>query len=365
MKKAILFGVGTALLLTIQPAEASDISQEARWFNLIAEIRSAGKYLGELNLQGNSGFDVSPRQRAFAAAREAIDTADKAFGQSHPYKGTALWILATLYARTGDYAQAEVFFEQASPFFESSKNTQRLAELLDNLGATYYANKKFDKAIPVLEHSLAIREESLGKDHPDISNGLTYLQMSYKAIQDDKKAQAIQVRREEISRNHPAESTWMNTDLLVGFPYFEEEDSRRESNYMTSLHDAEASARKDGLPVVAEALDVLAAFHAYREEAADAGPYYQRAVEVREDALGPEHVEVAEALARFANFLSFQKSIGEWEEAEPLYERAIAILETNPDSNAELLKDTKEMYAAMLLQWTGSPEPRAQRKPKS
>jgi tetratricopeptide (TPR) repeat protein len=56
----------------------------------------------------------------------------------------------------------------------------------------------------------------------------------------------------------------------------------------------------------------------------DAEPLFQRALAIREKALGPEHLDVATSLNNLA--LVYQAQ-GKYADAEPLYKRSLEILE--------------------------------------
>src|SRR6266508_1872735 len=77
-------------------------------------------------------------------------------------------------------------------------------------------------------------------------------------------------------------------------------------------------------PDVSQAINSLATLHYYKGEYTKAEPLYQRALAIWEKALGPEHPEVADALSGLA-FLHYYK--GDYAKAEPLYQRALAIRE--------------------------------------
>ncbi|NDY74971.1 tetratricopeptide repeat protein, partial [Desulfobacter hydrogenophilus] len=57
----------------------------------------------------------------------------------------------------------------------------------------------------------------------------------------------------------------------------------------------------------------------------EAEPLYQRALKIRETVLGPDHPSVATTLNNLAGLYESQ---GKYEEAEPLYQRALKIRET-------------------------------------
>jgi len=77
-------------------------------------------------------------------------------------------------------------------------------------------------------------------------------------------------------------------------------------------------------PDLAGSLNLLAALYLGQGRYADAEPLFQRARSIREKAFGPEHLAVAESLSNLAALYDGQ---GRYAEAEPLYKRSLAIRE--------------------------------------
>src|SRR5262249_10830605 len=77
-------------------------------------------------------------------------------------------------------------------------------------------------------------------------------------------------------------------------------------------------------PDVSQAISGLATLHYYKGEYAKAEPLYQRALAITEKSLGPEHPDVAQSLHNLAVLYS---ALGDYAKAEPLYQRALAITE--------------------------------------
>ncbi len=77
-------------------------------------------------------------------------------------------------------------------------------------------------------------------------------------------------------------------------------------------------------PDVSQAINSLATLHYYKGEYTKAEPLYQRALAIREKSLGPGHPDVASSLN---NLASLYWSLGDYAKAEPLYQRALAIQE--------------------------------------
>ena len=75
---------------------------------------------------------------------------------------------------------------------------------------------------------------------------------------------------------------------------------------------------------MATSLNNLGEVYRLQGRYAEAEPLYERALAVRETALGPEHSDVAQSLSGLAILYVAQ---GRYAEAEPLHERALAIFE--------------------------------------
>jgi len=100
-------------------------------------------------------------------------------------------------------------------------------------------------------------------------------------------------------------------------------------------------------PDVARSLNNLAALYWKKGDYAKAEPLYQRALAIREKTLGPEHPDVALSLNNLAN-LYYDK--GDYAKAEPLHQRALAIREKalgpeHPDVAASL-NNLANLYGA-------------------
>src|SRR6266540_2442397 len=76
-------------------------------------------------------------------------------------------------------------------------------------------------------------------------------------------------------------------------------------------------------PDVSQAINSLATLHYYKGEYTKAEPLYQRALAIREKSLGPGHPDVASSLN---NLASLYWSLGDYAKAEPLYQRAKATM---------------------------------------
>ena len=101
-------------------------------------------------------------------------------------------------------------------------------------------------------------------------------------------------------------------------------------------------------PDTATSLNNLAVLYEAMGDYAKAEPLYQRALAIREKALGPEHPDTATSLN---NLAVLYKAMGDYAKAEPLFQRALAIREKalgpeHPDT-ATSLNNLAGLYNAM------------------
>jgi tetratricopeptide (TPR) repeat protein len=104
--------------------------------------------------------------------------------------------------------------------------------------------------------------------------------------------------------------------------------------------DAEATAL--GSP-----LNNLAALYQSQGKYDEALPLYQRALAIREQELGPLHPSTANSLWWLATLYEQRKA---YKQAEPLYRRAVAIYEQVVGSTHPSTENIRARYAALLQQ---------------
>ncbi len=78
---------------------------------------------------------------------------------------------------------------------------------------------------------------------------------------------------------------------------------------------------------------------------AQAEPLYQRALAIREKQVGPEHPDIATDLN---NLAALYRAQGKYEQAEPLYQRALAIVEKQLGPQHSTTATIRENYNALV-----------------
>ena len=116
-------------------------------------------------------------------------------------------------------------------------------------------------------------------------------------------------------------------------------------------------------PDTAQTIYNLALLYQNQGQFEEAESLYQRALAIDEKVYGQDHLEVATDLSSLANHYRDQ---GRYEEAEPLYQRALAIREKTLGPEHPDTISVREDYTALLEkmgQTTSSDVPKTNKKP--
>ncbi len=224
----------------------------------------------------------------------------------------------------GDYAEARKQFEAAVKTAEAFEpEDTRLATSLNGLAETYRAQGRTAEAEPLHKRALAIREKALGQGHPDIIQSLNNLAGLYLAQGRTAEAEPLLKRAQDLEAQVSAQFTLWQSHITSGESAYREGDyTQAEEQFAAALTVAVGFGPQD--PRLATSLNNLAELYRVQGKYADAEPLYLRALAIVEKALGPEHPDVAASLNNLAALYHTQ---GRYAEAEPLFERSLAIRE--------------------------------------
>ena len=135
-----------------------------------------------------------------------------------------------------------------------------MSQSLNNLAELYKSQARYAEAEPLMKRALAIKEKTLGADHPEVALCLNNLGELYRMEGRYAEAEPLLVRALE---------------------------SREKS--LGATH-----------PSVAQSLNSLGALFEGQGRYAEAEPYYARALTIRENTLGPDHPDLAQSLNNLA-----------------------------------------------------------------
>jgi CHAT domain-containing protein/tetratricopeptide (TPR) repeat protein len=207
---------------------------------------------------------------------------------------------------------------QENSIQEAGHLQQEAQQLLESL--------QYQEGILVAKRALAMRQELLGAEHPDVAAslqilGTLYLKAGNFALAESAQQQALALREKLLGPEHRDTATSMVS--LADVYYFTDVYPRAEKLYQRAKLIFEKTLGPDHIDT-ASALLGLARTYMQTAEHDRAEPLFQRALVIQERVTGAESADTAGVLNDFANMY---RSMGAHARAKILYRRAIAIRE--------------------------------------
>ncbi len=244
----------------------------------------------------------------------------------------------------------------ALTYTAQSQSAAAAARLLNCCALLHTDRALYAVAEPLYRRALAIREATLGPDHPDVAVSLNDLAGQLEATNrlheaEEKYRRALAIR---IAAHGP-DSTEVAQSLndLAGLLKATNRLVEAETMCRRALKIREERCGPDD-PSVAQSMNDLAELLRETNRRAEAEPLYRRAVAIYEASYGRDHPTVALAINNLAELLH---AINRLAEAESMYRRALSIYEASygPDHPAVasalntlalLLQDTNRLFEA-------------------
>lgn len=249
---------------------------------------------------------------------------------------------------TGDYPGARFYLERTLAIREATlgSNHPDTALSLNNFGWALQSLGDLVGARPYLERALAIREATLGHEHPDTATSLNNLGYLLQSMGDLVGAQpylesALALREVIFGLDHPntARSLHNLGGLLRDLGNLTEAQIYLERAWV--IH--ERTFGSESL-YTATSLNSLGYLLQLKGDLAGARPYYERALAIREAALGPEHPDTATSLNNLALLCAYE---GNFAEAVHLMRRALAIFATRLGPDHPNTQRSRQSLAAI------------------
>jgi tetratricopeptide (TPR) repeat protein len=243
---------------------------------------------------------------------------------------------------------------------------EQWSDLLDRVGVFIFELRAYARAASLLHEALAIRERTLGPEHPDVARTLGALARLHHARGEHAEAGALHKRalaiyEKAFGAEHPDTIMGLNSlagllqdqgDYAAARPLYERALAICDRAFADHPHSgvtlnnlAFLCLRQDDMagarllferalaiqekapvpdPQSATTLDNLAHVLRSQGEPEGARRLAQRSLSIRENVFGPEHPQTSISLVGLAGLLEAQGDLGG---ARPLYERALAIRE--------------------------------------
>jgi tetratricopeptide (TPR) repeat protein len=122
----------------------------------------------------------------------------------------------------GDYAGAQPSYERALALGEQALGSEHpeVATSLRNLATLYYTQGRYAEAEPLYQRALAIWEQGQGPQHPQVATSLNYLALLYQAQGRYAEAEplhqrALALREQALGPQHPQVAESLNNLAVV------------------------------------------------------------------------------------------------------------------------------------------------------
>ncbi len=223
-------------------------------------------------------------------------------------------------APPGSYAIRLVALRAAT---EQDRAVQAAPQL--SVEVTRLANAaRLDEQLPQAERALAVREQALGAEHPEVATALDRLASIIRNKGDLAKAEPLYLRALAIAEQTPAPGHAELGQILndLATLYLRKGDliqaEARFQRALTVWHETLGPEHSN----VARALTNLGALYAGKGDSPQALPLFHRALEARERTLGPSHPDLVNTLINLGNLYYLDS---EYARAETHYQRALQI----------------------------------------
>ncbi|CAB1113194.1 unnamed protein product [Ectocarpus sp. CCAP 1310/34] len=309
-----------------------------------------------LQLEGKYD-DAEPLYERSQAIRE------KVLGPEHLDVAQSLNNRAALLHKQGKYSEAEPLYERCQAIKEKvlGPDHPSLATTLNNRAVLLRAQGKYSEAEPLYERCQAIKEKVLGSEHPSLATTL------------NNRAGLLEAQ-DQLLNNRADQGKYAEAE-----PLYERSQAIREKMLGPEHPDVAQSLNNRVVEHLFLRIEVSTSFDLsclsfmFQGKYDEAEPLYKRSLAIDEKVYGPDHPDVATALNNWVRLLSICSSAlkyllalttllpvvpflifqGKYDQAGPLYDRSLAILEKvhgpdHPDV-AQSLNNRAELLRAQAI----------------
>ena len=223
-------------------------------------------------------------------AQRALEIQEKTLPPDDPDIGVTLAGLASLYQiqfRYAKYGEMEEYYKRAIAILEKADGPKDpyLATVLGNFARVYSMSGRNAQAVPLFAREVVIKEVILGADHPDV---------------------------------------FLERCLLAAAQNGAKQYADAEQTYERIVISARVQERSDRDFQVSGFYDVLSGLQHIQGKDAEAEDSALRAVQVIQDARGPQDPEIMEPLGQLARLYNDEKK---YSQAQQTYKRLLAVTE--------------------------------------
>jgi tetratricopeptide (TPR) repeat protein len=221
-------------------------------------------------------------------------------------------------------------------------------DLLNRAGAYFHGRAAYSQAAPLFRDALAIREQTLGLEHPATALSLNDLALLLKDQGDFAGARplverALAIYEKALGPEHPHTATTLNN--LASLLYDQGDLAAARPLFGRALAIREKTLGPEH-PDTATTLNSLGAVKAAQTDFAGAQSLFESALAIREKTLGPQHPDTATTLINLGSCLYQQRDFAG---AQAFVERTLAIQEKMLGPDHPATAKTLYNFGALLI----------------
>ena len=320
-------GVGLPALLAVAPPELRAVAQRIDVPAVLLLAKTTGQLVARHIEQRMAERKRQQQANQLFYAGRCQLSGDAAAGQA-PADPNDPEVQAEVAFRQGDYNKSDELLNQAELRFQGMGDAGRsgLARVLLRRSGLLLLTGQLDKAEVPAQRSLQLREQALGKGHPEVAESLSGLAAVYQLRSDFPRAEpalqrALQVRESALGPAHlcVAQTQHQLAELYQGMAAY----TKAEGLYQRALETRTAKLGEGSLDV-AESKESLGSLAVAMGNYAEAEPLYVTALSIRRTRLGAEDPAVAESLLDLG---VLQRRRGAYPQAEASLRQSLAIRE--------------------------------------
>jgi CHAT domain-containing protein/Tfp pilus assembly protein PilF len=304
---------------------------------LSARAPSPASYASEADMLHWRVYELQKAGKYSDAVPLAIQSLDlrEKVDPNNLHTAESLQELVTLYNRMGDYAKAEPLCKRALQIYEKALGPEHpvATQCLDNLATIYQEMGDYAKAEPLFQRALKLVTESAERDA--LSNKVELKGFGPEPPDAERVKALLNL------------GTARSLDLLAELYRAMRDYAKAEPLFQRALKIRETALGPEDL-VTAMSLNSLALLYLDMGDYAKAEPLFQRSLKICEKARGPEHPDTASSLN---NLAVVYENMGDYAKAEPLHQRALKIREKalghDHSYTAQSLNNLAQLYRGM------------------
>jgi tetratricopeptide (TPR) repeat protein len=257
----------------------------------------------------------------------------------------------------GRDAEAEALMRQAKEYGDSTELGAAgwSGEMDRRLGKSYWMQKRYAEAEPLLLHWLETEEKSMGPNHLNALFALNEIESFYRAQGRDSEASTFAQRAADIASKIQQEEKKPDTELAdwdesmkltsaASTLMNQGEFSRAEKLYLQALSALKKSGQTQ-LFTVATAMMSVGNAKCFQGKYEEAVPFFKQSIEMTEKAVGRDHPQAIELYRIWGRC---QARIGMYPEADKFYRQMIERLDKPGNVNPGVLLGVLGDYIRLL-----------------